>query len=285
MPLWLLILLCTVSAAGLVLVFSKGMDSHPISYAVYVLSFYSLCTLTVFCIRVLPKKVRAAKAKVYSNKLGARYMTDVSFRAHTSLFVSLLANLAYIITNIYSAVTYHTRWFFILAGYYAVMASMRILLALYMNNNGMGENRERELHRARICAYIMTLINLSLSAVVLMMMYQNRGFEYKGMLIYVMAAYTFYITTVAVVNIFKYRKYNSPVLTVAKCISLASALVSMLSLESAMFAAFGADMAETEKRLFIALTGAGVSIVVIGMSVSLMVKFTREIKKIRGRKA
>ncbi len=283
LPIWLILLLCVVSAAGLAFVFANYMSESAIAYAVYVFSFYSLSVLTVYCVLTLPAKMKEAKTKVCQNKLGHRYMTDASFRTHASLFISLSANLAYIIVNIYSGAVYNTRWFFILAVYYAVMASMRLMLALYMRAHDVGESRLAELKRARVCAYTMTLINFSLSAVVLMMMYQNRGFEYKGMLIYAMAAYTFYIATVAIVNIVKYRRYNSPVLTMAKCISLTSALVSMLSLETAMLSAFGADMPLYEKRLFIALTGAGVSVVVLGMSCILIVMFTKEIRKIRGR--
>lgn len=58
------------------------------------------------------------------------------------------------------------------------------------------------------------------------------------------ALYTFYITTTAIIDIIKYRKYNSPVMSISKVIKLAAALVSMLFLETAMFAQFGADMAK-----------------------------------------
>lgn len=62
---------------------------------------------------------------------------------------------------------------------------------------------------------------------------------------------------------------------------MASALVSMLSLETAMFAEFGADMSASSRRLMIALTGAGISIIVIMMAVVLIVNATKEIRKIR----
>ena len=110
-----------------------------------------------------------------------------------------------------------------------------------------------------------------------MMMFQNRGFAYNGVLIYVMAAYTFYSTTHAIVNIVKYRKYNSPVMSAATVITFAAALVSMLSLETAMLTAFGTDTTPETKRILIASTGAGISVIVVAMSSYLIVRSTKEI--------
>lgn len=129
----------------------------------------------------------------------------------------------------------------------------------------------------------MEKVNFVLSGAVLMILYQNKGFEYHGILIYAMATYTFYITTSAIVNLVKYRKYNSPVMTMTKVIALSASLVSMLSLKTAMFAQFGQDMLPEDKWLMIALTGAGVSVTVITMSVYIIVKSYKEIKQSRGK--
>ena len=97
-----------------------------------------------------------------------------------------------------------------------------------------------------------------------MILYQNKGHEYHGILIYVMATYTFYMTVSTIVNLVKYRKYHSPVMTMTRVIALSAALVSMLSLETAMFSQFGQNMSTENKRLMIALTGAlTVGIVVV----------------------
>ena len=92
---------------------------------------------------------------------------------------------------------------------------------------------------------------------------------------------SFYVTATAIMDLAKHRKYNNSILSVTKAIKLASALVSMLSLETAMFAQFGTDMSEGSKQLMIALTGAGISIVIIAMSVILIVGTTKKIRNIR----
>jgi len=109
----------------------------------------------------------------------------------------------------------------------------------------------------------------------------DRGFQYQGFLIYVIAMYAFYITVTAVIDMIKYRKYKSPILSITKVIKMASALFSMLFLETAMFAQFGAETSPKVKRLMIMLTGAGISIAVVSMAIFMIVQTTKEIKEIR----
>ena len=68
-------------------------------------------------------------------------------------------------------------------------------------------------------------------------------------------------------------------MSTAKIVSLSSALVSMLNLETAMFAQFGGDMSPENQQIFIILTGAGVSIVVVSLSVMLIVNATKAIRR------
>ncbi|MBQ5320241.1 MAG: hypothetical protein J6K17_14210 [Oscillospiraceae bacterium] len=279
-PLWVIILLVLICTAALVYTFIGGYEAHPAAYFTYVLSFYALTVIVMKCIKIIPKHYRSAKEKVYANPVGERLMTDMKFRTHVSLYSSLGVNLLYVALNAVSGFLYHTAWFFVLAFYYTILAVMRFLLVRFVNRVGIGNNRFKELHRSRLCGYILLTVNLALSGAVLMILYQNKGYEYHGILIYVMAAYTFYITTVAIVNLVKYRKLGSPVMSMTKIIGMAAALVSMLSLETAMFSEFGKDMSTENKQIFIMLTGAGVSIIIVAMSVYSIVKNSKEIKQI-----
>lgn len=280
-PIWVLIIFVPISAAALVYVFMNSLDTHPLAYAAYVFSFYTLSAVTARCIRDIPKRYRAAKRRVYENPIGGRYMTDLKFRTHVSLFGSLGVNLVYVAANVISGVNQHSAWFFILALYYTILAVMRFLLLRFVNRTEIGTNRLGELKRSRLCGIILLLVNITLSFAVLMILYRGKGYDYQGVLIYVMAAYTFWAEGIAIKNLIKYRRLGSPIMTMAKIISMAAALVSMLSLETAMFSQFGKDMSESDKQLFVILTGAGVSAIVITMSVYSIVKATIEIKKER----
>ena len=278
---FIILVLAIISTASLVYVFVNGLEAAPIAYATYVVSFYALTVLVIYLCMVLPNKYRNIKQKIYDNPWGNRYMTDAAFRTKVSLHMSLGINLLYVGMNILSAFIYHTRWFGILAGYYLILAVMHYLLLRYIQEKGIGVERKSELKQARMCSIILLNLNFVLSGAVLMILYQNKGFEYQGILIYAMAAYTFYSTIRAVVDLIRYRKYKSPIMTTTKIITLSSALVSMLSLETAMFSQFGQDMNPASRRLMIALTGAGISMAVIGMSSYMIIKTSQELENTR----
>ena len=278
-PLWLMAILVTVSAAALIFVFVQGMEQSVPAYIAYGLAFYTLGVVTVFCIMVLPKRYRTIKQKIYDNPLGNRYVTDRVFRTNISLSVSFVISMLYVGINLWSWHMLQSWWFVVLAVYYVIMAVMRFLLVRYVHIQKIGTNILGEWRRSRICACILLLINLSLSGAVLMILYQNRGYDYPGIMIYVMALYTFYSAVHAIVDIIRYRKLGSPVMSTAKIVSLSGALVSMLNLETAMFAQFGEDMSPEDQQIFIILTGAGVSAVVIALSVMLIIKATKAIRR------
>lgn len=277
-PVWLMLILTVVSAVLLAMVFWKGWEMSIAAYVTYVLAFYTLCVVTVFCVLVFPKQYGRIREKIYKNSFGNRYMTDKVFRTKISLYVSLVFNLLYVGINLWSWHFSSSWWFVVLAVYYTIMAIMRFLLVGYVRINELGSCIHGEWKRSRSCACILLLVNLSLSGAVLMILFQHRGYDYPGILIYVMALYTFYSTIHAILESIRYRKMGSPVVSTAKIVSLSAALVSMLNLETAMFVQFGADMPQQDQNLMIILTGAGISVTVVFLSVNLIVKATKEIR-------
>ncbi len=281
LPVWLIIILTVISAAALIYVFTNDLSKSVPAYGVYVISFYTLVSVCVFLAGTLPKQYRRVRQAVYDNPLGNRYLTDVEFKTHVSLYCSFGVNLLYVGTNIFSAWLYRSAWFGILAGYYMILAVMRFLLARDLGRNTLYKERFRELQCVRICAAILTMISLVLFGEVFMILDQNKGFEYHGVLIYVMAMYTFYMTISAVADLVKYRKYNNSILSMSKVIKTAAALVSMLALETAMFSQFGGNMAQEDQQIMIIATGAGISLLVITMAVYMGVRSTRGMEEIR----
>lgn len=281
LPGWLLLLLTAAAAAGLVLVFARGLETAPAAYAVYVGSFYTLCVDCVFCAGVLPGKLRRIKARVLTDPRTSRYAADRVYRSNVSLNLSLGINLAYIALNLLSWYLYRSWWFVCLAVYYGILSVMRFVLVRYVTFHRIGTDRRRELKRALVCGCVMLLLNLFLSAAVLMVVYQDRGWVYSGILIYVMALYTFYTLIHAAVELIRSRRFESPVMTTANGISTAAALVSLLNLETAMFDQFGAAMKKSDQQLMLMLTGAGISAGVIAIAVHTILRATKELKKSR----
>ena len=281
-PRWLMIILGISSAVSLAAVFAKGMDATPVAYVVYVISFYSLTVICIGCSAIVPRYYRSIKNIIYSNQYGNRYMTDVAFKTHVSLYQSLAVNMLYAAANLFSGIMNGSVWSVTLAVYYIILAVMRFLLVRFVNRVGIGKHRVLELRRSRLCGIILMTLNIALSGVVVLVIKQNRGYVYGEIFIYVMAMYTFYITTVAIINIFKYRKYNSPVMSTAKSINLAAALVSMLSLETAMLTLFGSENTYPHfNQIMVGATGAGVCAVVVLMSVYTIAHANKELSELK----
>ncbi len=276
---WIIVLLVLFCAIALVEIFVNGWEMSPLAYVSYVLSFYTLTVICIACWKVLPGYYKEVKMKMHENKYIDRYMTDAVFKSNVGLYRSLAINLIYVVINVVSGYIYQTYWFVIFALYYSIIAVMRFLLVRYLVKHPVGDNHLGELKRARQCACILMTVNLALSGAVLMMLFFDRGFEYQGFLIYVIALYTFYITTIAIIDMVKYRKYKSPILSITKIIKMASALFSMLFLETAMFAQFGADTSPETKRIMIMLTGAVICVVVVAMAIYMIVLTTKELRQ------
>lgn len=286
-PGWLIVLLTVISAAALTVIFIKGLETSSVVwiaglvYAVYLLSFYSLTVVCAACVIIFPGCYRKIKQKIYDNKFGNKYITDAAYRTHFSLYISLSINLLYVATNLFSGIWYRSLWSITLAAYYIILAVMRFLMLRFFNRIGIGNDREKELKRSRLCGAVLMTVNLVLSGVVILVIVQNKGFRYNGMLIYIMAMYTFYITVNSIINLFKYRKYNSPVILTAKAINFAAALVSMLSLTIAMLSKFGSQNKTPHfNQIMVGSTGAGVCAIVITISVYTIVRTNRELKKL-----
>ena len=276
-PIWLMTLLTVASAVVLPLVFIKGWKESPIAYAVYVLAFYTVSVLCLFFGKVLPKQYKEIKQKIYANPFGNKYMTDAAFKVRVSLYSSLAINLAYSAFKLISGIFYSSLWIEAFAVYYILLSVIRFILLHHIERKKDAGLIE-EYRSYRISAVLMMFINLTLSGIVLNMIVKNEAAAYSDIYVITSAAYTFYILTVSIIDLVKYRKYKSPVMSSAKAIRFAQALVSLLSLEASMLVQFGDD--ESYRRLMLALTGAGGCIIVLAMSVYMIIRSVKEIKRL-----
>ena len=195
---------------------------------------------------------------------------------------SILSYVSYLLSAyaLIISATGRSAWFVSLAVYYVLLSAMRALLVRYVHRNPVGKDIPAELRRYRLCGVILLFMNQALVGIVFYMVYQNRGFFYPGLLIYAMAAYTFYITILAIVNVIRYRRRGAPILSAMKVISLTAALVSMLSLESAMLAQFGADE-PAFRRVMTSASGGAVCMLVLAMALYMIIRSGRQLRQLR----
>lgn len=260
-------------------------DHSALAYIAYMLSAYAM----VITITGLPGVIEAIRSgidnlallrRIRSTALGGRLLGDDIFRSEITLRGGLFINILYAVMNLISGIRYHSTWFIVLACYYVLLSAMRAVLVRYVHCKPVGQDIPAEFRRYRACGVILLLMNQALVGIIIDMVTQNRGFFYPGLMIYAMAMYTFYITISAAINVIKYRNHGSPVISAAKVISLTAALVSMLSLETAMLAQFGSDEAEF-RRTMLGVSGGVVCAFVLAMAIYMIVRSTKQLRKLK----
>lgn len=273
------VLLILVPLSTVLLVYSMVFlgTSSVVSIASYVLAAY---TLTVLCFRI-PAIVRFIKEFKANNKYARRWLDDPRLRVNVSLYGSLLWNTAYGVFQLGLGFYHSSFWFVSLACYYICLAFMMLYLAVYSTKNRPGERYVTELKKYRICGIVFLVMNLALSLMIFFMVYWNRTFNHHEITAIAMAAYTFTTLTFAIINVIKYRRYNSPVFSASKAISLASACVSLLTLESSMLTVFNdGSMTLTGRRIMLGASGGAISVFIILMAVYMIVQSSKIIKKL-----
>ena len=271
------LILAAVGYASVLAVPVFNIEDPVWKYASYLLSAYAL-VITITGLKYLkPFAVRIKKAaaesraakKLRSSRFADRYLSDVHFRTKISLYIGLFINLCYIAVKIFAGIRYRSAWFLALAVYYILLAAMRFVLVRH--SGGQADLRE-EYRLYRRCGIILLLMNQALACIVVFMVQKNRGFDYPGYLIYAMAFYSFYAIISAAVSVVKARRHQSPVLSAAKIINLVAAMVSLLSLTTAMLSRFGGDDAPEFKAAMVASVGGGVCTAVIVMAVYMIMR-------------
>lgn len=266
-----------IAVALLIYAFAFENANVVITYISYIFSAYSL---TIICARspILFRKLIEAKN---SNKYITLYQSDAQLRVKISLYSSVILNILYALLQLFSGFYFHSIWFYALAGYYTLLAIMRFFLLKDARKIVAGTNKFYEFLLYRFCGTLLLLMNLTLGVIVFYIVWQNRGFEYHYIHAIAMAAYTFTAMTLAVINVFKYRRYESPLMSAARVISLASALVSILSLETAMLTAFGEAGNDSFRQIMTAITGTAVCLLVLAMAIYMIIHSTKEINRLK----
>lgn len=267
--------LVPIAAAGLVYSFAVLDGTGLRSIAFYVLSFYALLIL---CLR-MPEFLASFQAFRRKNRYCLRYAADVQWRMNISLFIVCLYNAAYAAFQLALGMHHHSAWFYAMAGYYALLAVLRLMLGRHVRIFKPGEDQRTEWRKYRLCGAGLLMINAALSVFVLYFVRHLRVVRHHEVTVIVMAAYTFGALVLAIANVFRYRRYESPVCSAAKALSLAAAAVSMLSLEDAMLTTFDQGHDPLFQRIMLGASGTAVALLIIGMAIPMIVRATNKLNR------
>lgn len=292
-PIWILLPLIPISTVLLIFGLSESFKDSAVAYISYLVSSY---TLAAAIIR-LPKLIRLIKSKLLKlpfiekinrYKLGHLFLNDIAFRETASIYQGLVANTLYAIFRGITAFLFHSVWFGAISAYYFFLCIIRLFLVLYVrrlkqHRTDLGEQMIFEFKGYRFCGFLMLLLNSAMAGMAVLMIRDNLHYEYPGYVIYFSALYTFYSAITATVNIFRFRKLKSPILSASKAITFTGAAMSVMALQTAMIARFGGDD-PIFQRTANTITGSVVCFGSVIIAFILIIRGTYNIKKLRKRK-
>ena len=267
-------LLAVGAAAFSVIQVQKGILPQIAGILVYIFAAVSL-TAACICLYndlrngVIEKLLMTVK----KTSFGAQFLEDYTFRTILTTMPSFIINVAYTVYNGVIGIVNQSSWFITTAVYYSLLGVMRYHAVNTGRKISRMKNqkliRKKELAVIKTDGILLLLLNLALSGVVLLTIEKGRAKAYSEIMAISIAAYTFYKTTMAVINMVKVRKMQSPILITIRNIGVADALVSILTLQTTMLASFQ-NTSNLDVNRMNALTGMAVCILIALLGISMI---------------
>ena len=250
-------------------------ETSVISIISYIFAFYML---VVVCFRI-PQIVKFFKSVKNQNKLLQKWFTDEHLRINVSLYGSLIWNAAFAIFQLGLGFYHNSLWFYAMATYYIILAIMRFFLVKHTRIYKPNEQTQIENKKYLLCGWLLLVMNLALVVITVLIVYQNKTFNHNEITAITLATYTFVTFAFAIVGMVKYKKYNSPVYSAAKNITLIAASVSVLTLETVLLSTFGGASSSQFNQIILSLTGLAVVAFAITMAIIMIVNGNKKINK------
>lgn len=262
----LLTMLCVLSAAMLIYAFAALPETHPISIAAYGLSAASLALV---CLR-LPAVFRRLQAWTQRNAFLVRYRSNLQLSLCVSLGTGGILNGLYALLQLLLGFWHRSAWFFAMAVYDALLAVMRLSLMGHIRRTLPGADPSAERRAARLCGGCLLAMTLALMVFILYFVFQTRTFVYHEITAIAMAVHAFAGMGIAVASTVRSRRFRSPVISAAREISLASAAVTMLTLENALLTVYGSPEQAHFRQIMLGVTGAAVLVLILSLALHLL---------------
>ena len=235
--------------------------------------------------------------------LAKKIIKDKDAREKTILYAGMVVNYFFVIFQLYGGILYKSVWFTALGVYYAVLTSVRLYIGVSSKKRG-GEAWKV----FRMSGWALTIANIAL-VVMISVMVAAPGVAIHGYSLLMavgVTVWTVYLMISAVIGIVRHWKEENTIALAANSVQLIGAVVSILLLQTAMIASYGTlviektrgalehagqitrvptevgDLINNLVQIFVVsnrITGVLVAVVVLGITVYMIVKGSREYKK------
>ncbi|MCD7927796.1 MAG: hypothetical protein LUF80_02885, partial [Oscillospiraceae bacterium] len=204
----------------------------------------------------------AARDRIAAHPLANRVSGDYRLRTIVFSIPGAGADILFALTNGVAAVLSRSPWLGTLAAYYIVLSLMRVNAVVQakqiagMENGALRLQKEIGVYQKNSALFL--CLAVTLAGMVALLEREVGGKTYPGLMIYAAAAYTFYKITRAALHVVKVKRHRSPLVTILRKIGYVDACVSILTLQTAMFAAFLEEDRRQFARLMNGATGGTV---------------------------
>lgn len=258
------------------------ISSIPVFFrtAISGIAFISLFLAILYLFQYFFKDVNRLVDKVIRRHPILDYLSD-NYREQTFLFAmpGLIISGLFALFNGFVGIEKFSAWYISLAVYYGLLCVMRFRFVYFeflYRKKMCDEKKERQIFSQ--CGYILIIMSIALCGLVILIVHKGNGRSYPVYITYAIAVYTFMKMAAATGNMIKARRFKSLPVIGMRNIGYADALVSVLSLQTAMFAAF--DDKNTSLRMTMnGITGTVVCVVVVILGIT-MVYGSRKLKKV-----
>lgn len=283
-PLRLLLYGVTLTLSVLsILVIYFNFTNIVLSSLIYALAASTVCLSGYYLYHDLAYGIKdKLRVGIEAHPFTNRISKDYRFRTVLFTYSSLLFNLLFAIGNGIFGILYHSVWFGTFSAYYIVLSVMRFLVIQYDRKVSKLEKtqkiKQHELKVYQTCGILLILLTIALGVSVIQVVYYDKGHSYPGTIIFAVAAYTFYKITLSIINVIKAGRLKSPLVMSIRNIGYADAIVSILSLQTAMFISFDTTDDKVFHRIMNSMTGAVVCLMIFIMGVYMVISAQKQKK-------
>ncbi len=224
------------------------------------------------------------KEFLYKYKYVEKYLTDDIFQTQTMLLASLAMNIAAATFKFVMGVWFGSKWLVTVSIYFLTLSAMRLLL---LNRERKSKKLETPEHKRlydlkgyRVCGYMVLFMNMIVGRMIVQMLVDNEGYDYPGLMLYLIGLFAIANFANAIYNVKKYWHIYNPMISAAKRLSFSTALVLLYTLQTSALARFGNNH-EQLRRLLNSISGAVVELVLFTMAILMIVRSNQEMHKLK----
>lgn len=221
---------------------------------------------------------------LYKYKYVEKYLTDDIFQTQTMLLASLAMNIAAATFKFAMGMWFGSKWLITVSFYFMALSAMRLLL---LNRERKSKSLETPDHKRlydlksyRTCGFLVLLMNMFVGGMIVQMIVDNEGYDYPGIMLYLIGLFAIANFANAIYNVKKYWHIYNPMISAAKRLSFSTALVLLYTLQTSALARFGNNH-EQLRRLLNSVSGAIVELVLFTMALLMIIRANQEMRNLK----